>query len=273
MVSRRGVWWPRFAFLCRVAFALCVGSAACAAADDGMVDTALIVSVDVSGSVSAERYRLQMEGIAKALEDPQVLASILSGPRGGILFAMVTWADKPHLVIDWHRIASKSDADAIAASVRKLPHQGGEFTCFAPMFDAVANDIVPTIPVRATRVVLDVSGDGIDNCTDPVDLRLVRQAVLRLHVTINGLPIRVPGENDYVGSGAFRRPGYGLRELSRNPDKEVTTLDRWYETHVIGGAGAFLLPAQGYGDFARALRRKFLIEISGWPPPGTMSRR
>ena len=33
------------------------------------VDTALVVSVDVSNSVDDARYRLQMEGIAKALED------------------------------------------------------------------------------------------------------------------------------------------------------------------------------------------------------------
>ena len=43
------------------------------------VDTALIVSVDVSNSVDEPRYRLQMDGIAAALEDPGVIDAILSG--------------------------------------------------------------------------------------------------------------------------------------------------------------------------------------------------
>ena len=33
------------------------------------------------------------------------------------------------------------------------------------------------------------------------------------------------------------------------------------------------MPAEGYGDFARALRRKFVIEISGLPPPRVAARR
>jgi len=32
--------------------------------------------------------------------------------------------------------------------------------------------------------------------------------------------------------------------------------------HVLGGPGAFLLAAAGDGDLPRALRRKFVIEIS-----------
>jgi len=40
------------------------------------VDTALVVSVDVSGSVDGRRYALQMDGVASALEDASVLAAI-----------------------------------------------------------------------------------------------------------------------------------------------------------------------------------------------------
>ena len=29
----------------------------------------------------------------------------------------------------------------------------------------------------------------------------------------------------------------------------------------------FILPANGFGDFGRAIRQKFMIEISGWPLP------
>jgi len=123
--------------------------------------------------------------------------------------------------------------------------------------------VVPALPVPAERVVLDVSGDGIDNCTDADEIRGQREVLMEAGAVINGLPILVPGENDIVGVGAFRAPGYGLRALPKETYREGTTLDRWYRENVVGGPGAFLLAAKGYGDFARALRQKFVIEISG----------
>lgn len=253
--------------LCAITTIVFIGAAAHAA--DGepppsaeVADTALVVAVDVSQSVDEARYRLQMEGIAQALEDPGVLSSVVSGPNGGILFSMVAWADSARQVVGWHHIVSKEDALAVAQIVRNLPHEGGEFTCMARMLRSVAVTIVPKMPIKAQRVVVDVSGDGIDNCTDTDALHAERDRVLALGATINGLPIIVPGENDVVGSGAYRAPGFGLRELPQRPDQEATTLDKWFKDHVIGGPGTFLMAAQGYGDFGRALRQKFVTEIS-----------
>jgi len=230
------------------------------------VDTALIVAVDVSQSVDEKRYRLQMEGIAQSLEDPDVLQVILNGPNGGILFAMVAWADKPELVIDWQRITSETEAHNVAALVRALPHKGGEFTCMARMMDHVATLIVPYVPVPALRTVLDVSGDGIDNCTIPESVDAQRRALMAQRVTINGLPILNEAGPTIVGSGAYRKPGFGLRNMARGPDTATTLLDGWFKDHVIAGPGAFLLAAKGYKDFGRAFRQKFVIEVSGMSP-------
>jgi hypothetical protein len=46
-------------------------------------------------------------------------------------------------------------------------------------------------------------------------------------------------------------------------------LEKWYRTHVMAGPGSFVLPAQGYADFERAIRQKFVIEMSGITPPAT----
>ena len=229
---------------------------------EGGVDTALIVSVDVSQSVDEDRYKLQMEGIAQAIEDPGVVASITGGEKGAILLSMVTWADKADFALDWQRIASQADASRVASLVRGLPQKGGEFTCMGRMLHTAAVNFVPHIPVAASRVVIDVSGDGIDNCSSKDDIHVERDAVLASGATINGLPIIVSGENTVVGSGAYRAPGYGLQELSSRPDLERTTLDQWFKDHVAGGPGAFVLAAQGYADFGRAFRRKFVTEIS-----------
>nr|WP_096488005.1 DUF1194 domain-containing protein [Methylorubrum populi] len=229
----------------------------------GAASVALVVSVDVSQSVDDSRFVLQMEGIAEALEDPGVIAA-MTGHPGGTLFAMVTWADRAGLPLGWRRIATRADAFAAAAQVRATPRQSGEFTCLGQMFRTVTATVLPAMPVPAERIVVDVSGDGIDNCTDPEDLEAERTALLATGATINGLPILVPGENDVVGAGAYRAPGYGLRATPL--PQERTDLVQWYRAHVVAGPGAFLLKAAGYGDFARALRRKFVIEVSGLAP-------
>jgi hypothetical protein len=211
-------------------------------ADDAQheVDTALIVSVDVSNSVDEHRYRLQMEGIAKALEDPQVLQAILNGPQGGILVAMVTWADKPRLAIPWQKISNAAEAAALAQKVRALPRQTGEFTCVSGMLRTITDKVVPQIPAKALRIIVDVSGDGQENCNPEEPTASVRDELVASGVTVNGLPIL---EGD-----------------------EGATLETWYRENVMGGPGSFILPANGFGDFGRAIRQKFVIEISGGFP-------
>ena len=46
---------------------------------------------------------------------------------------------------------------------------------------------------------------------------------------------------------------------------EVPDLSAYYAAEVIGGAGAFVEVARNYEDFAQALRRKLIREIS-WRP-------
>jgi hypothetical protein len=233
------------------------------------VDTALVVSVDVSNSVDENRYRLQMEGIAAALEDPGVIEAIINGPNGGILFSMVTWADRPEFALPWVKIASKEDAKAVAAKIRKLPQAGGEFTCMTRMMRSVNDKIVSQIPGEATRVVLDISGDGPDNCNAEEAITDVRDELVANGVTVNGLPINIGDPGEPVGEGAYRAPGssFDASQLKQNAEGP-TTLEQWYLNNVMGGLGAFVLPANGYSDFGRAIRQKFVIEISGIGLPG-----
>lgn len=207
----------------------------------GEVDTALVVSVDVSNSVDEHRYQLQMQGIANALEDPQVLDAILSGGKGGILFTLVTWADKPKVSVPWMRIASKDEAAVVAELVRKVPHQGGEFTCMGLMLRYLTDKVVTQIPTSATRIVIDVSGDGSDNCNPQEPVQTIRDELVGYNVTINGLPIL--------------------------EGREAGSLENYYRENVMGGGGAFVLPAEGFGDFGRAIRQKFVVEVSGITPP------
>ena len=43
-------------------------------------------------------------------------------------------------------------------------------------------------------------------------------------------------------------------------------LDLYYKDCVIGGEGAFIIVADGFEDFARAIRRKLVLEIASRAP-------
>ncbi|MBK9078859.1 MAG: DUF1194 domain-containing protein [Hyphomicrobium sp.] len=244
-----------------IAALVCLCAAPTSHSAEDAVDTALVIAVDVSQSVDEVRYKIQMDGIAAAFEDSDVIAAITGGTHGKILVTLVTWSDSATTALPWRLIASKEDAQAIAAAIRALPPATGEFTCLARMLRTLQQSVLLQIPLPANRTVIDVSGDGIDNCDDTPATGIERDAIVAAGGTINGLPIILAGENDeIVGSGAYRKPGYDMNNLS--PDKDSTTLDTWFTKHVIGGRGAFILPAKGYEDFGRAFRQKFVTEVS-----------
>jgi hypothetical protein len=201
------------------------------------VDTALVLAVDVSGSVDETRYALQMEGIASAFEDSEVQRAIFSGVHGSLLVILVNWSHEPEVMIPWTIIASPDDAQNFAAKVRVAPRRADDFTCMATMLELVADKVLPLAPLQADRMVVDVSGDGRDNCNPRTAVASLRDSLVDFDVAVNGLPI-------LEGS-------------------EALTIEQWYRDHVVGGPSSFILPANGYKDFGSAIRRKFILEISG----------
>lgn len=246
---------PRALLLVLAALIASTASLAGAGSSDE-VDTALIVAIDVSNSVDDQRYKLQMEGIAQALEDPGVIQAIVGGAKGGILFSLVTWSDQPTVNLPWTHIANEADAKAAARKVRLLPRQGGEFTCMARMMRVVSDKIVPQIPAKAAKVVLDISGDGRDNCNSAEPIENVRDELVQYGVTVNGLPILTNEGPEVVTPGAPSAQSYLPEQQKGHP------LEEWFREKVKGGPGSFVLPANGYADFGRAIRQKFVLEVS-----------
>src|SRR5262249_25866902 len=49
-------------------------------------------------------------------------------------------------------------------------------------------------------------------------------------------------------------------------DSTPQDLDKYFLGCVVGGPGSFVLVAKGFNDFAQAMRRKLVLEISGLTP-------
>jgi hypothetical protein len=212
------------------------GSVRAANAPAAAADLALVLAVDFSNSMTTAQYELQMSGLAAAFGDRSVQNAMLSGAHGATLVTLVAWSDKPRVAIPWTRIGSEADAVAFGERVLGAPRLLGNFTCMADAMRFIEDRVLPLLPAPAERRVVDVSGDGRENCNPEKPVDAVRDELVAEGVTINGLAILEGAEADI--------------------------LENWYTEHVIGGPFAFVLPAAGYKDFARAIRRKFIAEIS-----------
>ena len=82
-----------------LAVALAVPLGAFAGSD--RADVALVLAVDVSGSVDDHRFKLQREGIAAALESEEVATAVSIGVNGTIEIAVVEWAEEQRLLVPW----------------------------------------------------------------------------------------------------------------------------------------------------------------------------
>jgi hypothetical protein len=222
---------------CRVLSAIAIGSALlCAATVPARAAAvALVLAIDVSESVSSERYLLQHEGIARAFETPQLVDAIAAVP-GGIEALVLEWSDpdKIAITVGWSRIANRTGAAAFAASVRATQRSSNGLTAIGSALLAAAAAF-DHMPEPAGHKIIDISGDGMANFgVAPVT---ARDALVNQGITINGLAI-----------------------LSEEP-----WLDDYYRTNVVGGPAAFVLVAKNFDSFADAILRKLVQEVASAP--------
>jgi hypothetical protein len=211
------------------------------------VDLELVIATDVSRSIDEDEARLQREGVAAALRSPYVLAAIRSGYHKKIAIAYIDYSSRDfnEIVVDWQIVKDKASADKFADALTNEPLTFGRRTSISDALEMAA-EMIRKNNFTGTRLTIDVAGDGPNNHGRLVED--VRNEVMRQGITINGLPII----NDNGGFGSrFHLPD----------------LDKYYRGCVIGGAGAFLIVARDFPDFARAIRRKLIFEIAEAAPP------
>ena len=214
-------------------------------APEPQVDVNLVLAVDASGSVSQDRFELQKQGYAAAFRNPKVLAAIRQGNYQSISVSMLQWTGPTlHVVVvPWMTVRDQRSALALSGAIEAAPRRifgGGTSLSGAIDYGVI---MLTAAPTRAQREIIDISGDGSNNIG-----RLPTQArdeAVKLGIRINGLPI-----------------------LTVEPDLEI-----YYRRNVIGGPGAFVIAAKTYDEFAAAILRKLIAEISQDRLPTNLAQR
>jgi hypothetical protein len=218
-----------------------------AAAQEVPVDLELVLAVDISGSVDETEALLQREGYMAALRHPQVIEAVEGGMFGRIAVAYVEWAGDHYqrTVLDWTLIDSSESAYGFADALGETPLVTAHWTSLSTAID-YAVPMFDDNGFEGFRRVIDISGDGYNNRGRSVEQ--ARDEAVATGITINGLPI----VNDRPNPWGGRPP---------------VNLDLYYQNRVIGGPGAFIVVAEDYVAFAKAILSKLLLEIAGEVPP------
>jgi len=226
------------ALLCGVG-AVCSSCCSPAAAAE-YVDVKLVLATDVSGSINNNELWLERTGTAAAFLDPDVIRAIQGGALGRIAVAMLDFSSPGFgkTVTPWRVIRDAASAAAFAKEILALPRTPGDRTSVSNALELGAAAIRSSgKDIAGMRNVIDVTGDGPNNIGKA--MTQIRERTIAQGIIVNGLPVM-----DEAAGGYF--PG----------------LDRYYQACVAGGVGAFVIVVHSYKDFASAMRRKLILEIS-----------
>ena len=214
---------------------------------------ALALGLDVSGSVDAREYRLQMDGLAAALDSPKVRQALLMLPGTPVELLVYEWSgpEDPAVILPWTAITSAPVLGAVIGQLRATERrQATPGTALGlAMREGVAH-----LSERSEcwKLTLDLSGDGKSNLGPrPVD---VKPEIEPTGITVNAL---------VIGADA---PALGdVRQA------EISGLSAYFHSNVIVGSDSFVETALGFEDYAAAMARKLERELEtlilGQAPP------
>ena len=219
----------------RAGVAALVGATLWASAGVAECRQALALGLDVSGSVDAREYRLQLDGVAGALDDPGVRAAILSAPEAPVSLLVYEWsgpADQ-RVIAPWRSIRDAAALQGLIDGLRQVERAAASPGTALGVAVAAGAAYLAQRPA-CLKHTLDISGDGISNLGPrPRDVK--RQLAGR-DLTVNALVVEAAGED--------------------------STLTGYFMAEVITGPGAFALPAAGFDAYQSAMTTKLLRELA-----------
>ncbi|MGI9423086.1 MAG: DUF1194 domain-containing protein [Hyphomicrobiaceae bacterium] len=196
-------------------------------------ELALVLAIDVSGSVDSREFAIQIEGLAAALRSDDVANALAAAGPDGVLATVIHWSGSGQQVqiVPWTRLSNRNSIGTFAGQILQFPRQFDKYSTAIGEALAFANGRFHELPFRCRRRVIDISGDGRNN--EGWSPHLIRNQVVRQGITINALAI-----------------------LASEPE-----LMTYFQQHIIGGAGSFVISADRFEDYPAAIKRKLVREI------------
>jgi len=191
---------------------------------------ALVLAVDVSGSVDRQEYDIQMQGLAAALNDGIVVDALIE-QEAMVTLLQWTGSSRQRQTIPWHKIETALDVAEFAAQVGQDERVWRNYSTAIGEALIAAQTALAAVP-ECTRKVVDVSGDGISN--EGVDPNTRRTSLSDMGVTVNALAI----------------------------ETNETDLTAWFFENLIHGEGAFVVTANGFEDYPEQIKRKLQRETT-----------
>ena len=191
---------------------------------------ALALIVDVSGSINQGEYQYQMRGLAEALLDPTVRDALVNEQAALIL---IQWGSgsRQTVILPWTLMRDDAAVADFAERSRTAPRAWFATSTAIGSALRFTGEHFDQAPL-CERNVIDVSGDGPSN-DGPLTWQM-RDDLVAKGIIINGIAI----------------------------EDSVINVTDYYKANVIGGFGSFVLTAESYEDYPRAIKRKLINEIT-----------
>lgn len=193
-------------------------------------DLALVLAVDVSGSVDKHEYRLQMDGLAAALRDPLISEALVRG-QAQVMLLQWTGTSRQRVTLPWTKMRNFQTVENFAAAVSADVRVWRNYSTAIGEALIAALEQFPT-ERRCKRRLIDVSGDGISN--EGVPPGELRARLGNARIVVNALAIE-----------------------ESEPD-----LTAYFFENLIFGDGAFVVSAATFEEYPAKIRLKLLREVT-----------
>lgn len=212
----------RMCFLCASLLFAAVPARAC--------DIALVLAVDVSGSVDNTEFRTQMDGLAEGLRDPSVSEALVVG-EAAIMVLQWTGTTRQAVSIPWTQVRSFEEVDALASRIETVNRKWRNYSTAIGEAMEFSQAQFASAPA-CNRQVIDISGDGSSN--EGIEPKDAAAELLAAGTTVNALVIE------------------GAEPM----------LTEYFWENVILGPGAFVITANSFDEYPKRMRMKLLREVS-----------
>jgi Ca-activated chloride channel family protein len=193
-------------------------------------ELALVLAVDVSGSVDAQEYETQMQGLAFGLRDGIVMDALVAQSAK---VTLIQWSgsSRQRQTLPWVQIDGYQDVETLSDKIANDPRVWRNFS--TAIGEALELSITALEDAtECARKVIDVSGDGVSN--EGAIPKSFHPALKAKGIIVNGLAI----------------------------ETDQTDMTAYFYENLIVGDGAFVVTADGFDDYPAQIKRKLQRETT-----------